>query len=106
MSEFEEFMVHSVTVSTKTGSSGMGALYAAPELVQHVFVDEKRRLVRDKDGAQVVCEATLFDEDMTRLSKYAPDSKVVLPSGRPSTVIGVAQPELDGVLAYIEVTLT
>jgi hypothetical protein len=110
-SELDEFMVHAVTVRTRLGAGGMGTSWAAPATFTPptgVFVDDKRRLVRGADAAQVVSEATLFDVDVDRASAYTPGTEVTLPSGRVATVITVAA-RTSGPLElpdHVEVTLT
>lgn len=84
MSELADFWVHTVTVRTVTGTGGMGTTYAAPAPVP-CFVEEKRRLVRAPDGAQVVSEATVYAPAGT--TALSPGSLVALPSGRTATVI-------------------
>lgn len=107
MSELAEFMVHPVSVRTRTGAGGMGVSYATPVQLT-VFVDEKRRLVRSTDGAQVVSEATIYDDDLTHESAFALGSEVTLPSGRKATVLTCKRAELDELElpSHLEVTLT
>jgi len=108
MSEFVEFNAAAITVTTRTGSGGMGDTYAAPVTVAGVQVDDARRLVRGADAAQTVSETTVFDDDFTHAPLYAPGSKVLLPSGRTSTVIICKYLDaLDADLpAHLEVALT
>ena len=89
MSELAEFMVHAVTVSTKTGSGSLGDRFADPVTVQ-VFADEERQLVRGADAREVVSSATVYDVDLSHSGLYALGSRVVLPSGRTATVLAVA----------------
>ncbi len=77
---------HTVTVRTKTGTTGTGTKYADPVTVQ-CFVDDKARLVRDSTGAQVVSSSTVYTSDTRNL--WAPGSTVVV-NGRPTTVLQVA----------------
>lgn len=95
MSDFDEFRIHAIAVETMTGEGGAGPIYApaaafSPITGTGVLVDDKRRLVRATDGAQVISESTVFDPDVTHASSYVPGSRVVLPSGRTATVITVA----------------
>lgn len=48
-----------VTVKPLIGHSAYGPIYG-PELKLRCRVESKRRLVRDKDGNEVVSEATLY----------------------------------------------
>lgn len=113
MSELADFMVHSVTVRTLLGAGGMGATWASPVTLapatgDGVFVDDKRRLVRAADAAQVVSESTVYDVDVEHGPLYAPGSEVTLPSGRVATVIAVAV-RTSGPLAlpdHVEAALT
>jgi hypothetical protein len=51
-------------------------------------LEDRRRLVRDKNGQEVV-SSSFFSCDNTHLSKFTPDTKVTI-SGRTAFVIGVA----------------
>ena len=107
MSALDEFMVHTATVRTLTGSGGMGSVYGAPIEVA-CFVDDKRRLVRAAVASQVVSESSLYDVDVAHAALYPPGSEVDLPSGRTSTVIAAAvhtSGDLD-LPDHIEVALT
>ena len=106
-SEFDEFLVHSVTVEPLTGETGLGSSYAAPVVYGTVYVDEKRKLVRAQDASQILSEATIFDFDTTHLDGYAPGSKVLLPSGRTAEVIATALlSSLPDLPTHLEVSLT
>lgn len=78
---------HTVSVCTKTGVTGGGALLSDPVDVR-CFVDEKVRLVRNSDGDQVVSSSTLYTSDTRSL--WAPGSTVTV-FGRPTKVIAVSR---------------
>lgn len=82
--ELDEFWVHTITVKTRTGGGSLGPTYTPPAAVT-CFVEDKRRLVRNADGAQVVSETTIYAP--TGTTALAPESLVTLPSGRVATVI-------------------
>lgn len=87
MGDLDDFYVHTLTVQTLTGTGAMGDVYAAAVDVPGWFED-KRRLVRDKNGQEVVSSST-FSCDNAHLPKFTPDSKVTI-DGRTAFVIGVA----------------
>jgi len=107
VSELDEFMVHTTSVRTLTGTGGMGSTFAAPVTVA-CFIDDKRRLVRAPDASQVVSESALYDVDLTHAGIYQPGSEVDVPSGRTATIITTAvhtSGDLD-LPDHIEVALT
>ncbi|GAA1051401.1 hypothetical protein GCM10009569_35210 [Arthrobacter russicus] len=80
MAGVEEFFVHSVKVETFQGTGAYGDAYAPP--VTHspatgtgVFLESKRRLVRDKSGQEVISETTLYLRP-AQAGLYEPDSRV------------------------------
>ncbi len=78
---------HDVTIEARTGSGPYGDVYDPPDTAR-VLVDQKRRLVRDQGGQEVVSETTL----RAPLDTVAPPgSRVTLPDGRTSTVITVSR---------------
>lgn len=84
--DLDEFYVHTVSVQTFQGSGAQGDVYAAPVSVPG-WLEDKRRIVRDKDGQEVV-SSSMFACDGTHLAKFTPDSKVTV-NGRTAFVIGV-----------------
>ena len=71
------FFVHTATVEKFLGTSGYGAdLFAAPVTIQ-CFADDARKLIRNKDGAEVVSESTLYTFT-TNAPLFAPDSRVTI----------------------------
>lgn len=86
--DLDDFWVHTATVTTLTGTGGMGDTYAAPTNVSG-FLDDKRRLVRAPDASEVISEATWYGP-VTDAPKFTPGSLVALPGGRVATVITTA----------------
>lgn len=77
-------LVHQVLVEAYAGTTGNGVKQYAPGQTVRCFVDQKRRLVRDQRGEQVVSETTVY----APLATVAPpQSRVTLPGGRQTTVI-------------------
>lgn len=86
MGELDDFYVHTVSVETFLGTGAAGDLYSDPATVPG-WLEDKRRLVRDKDGQEVV-SMTQFMCDNAHLPLFAPDTRVTLPN-RKAFVIGV-----------------
>ena len=82
----DDFYVHTVSVETKTGSGAYGDVYAAPADVP-CWLEPKRRLVRNKDGQEVL-SSSFLSCDVAHAPKFEPDSKVTH-DGRTAYVIGV-----------------
>ena len=82
------YLVHTVTVSPLLGTTAYGPQHGTP-VDRKAMVDEKRTLVRDQDGQEVVSEATIYLRRQF-LGDFPPNSRVTLPSGRTSTVITCA----------------
>ena len=88
-----EFYVHTATVEKFLGETGYGVDTFAPPVVlspnnapaNGVFADDSRRLVRNKDGEQVVSETTLYTYPAAA-PYFTPDSKVTI-DGKVSRVI-------------------
>ena len=88
MSDLDEFYnIHTVTVETYEGTGAYGDVYTAPVVVAG-YLEDKRRIVRNKDGQEVV-SSSRFMCDNQHLDKFPPDSRVTLPR-RQAFVIGVA----------------
>ena len=88
MSELDDFFVHTVTLTQKTGDGGYGPTFGPPADVAS-FVDDVVQLVRAPDGEQVVSSSTVY------AAPDAPDgppgSTITLPDGRVATVITQAR---------------
>jgi hypothetical protein len=100
------YLVHQVTVEPYTGTGSYGDVYDTPR-TRACLVDEKRQLVRNTDGDEVISEATLYLR-RTHLQDFEPGSRVTLPTGRRSTVI-VAADRSDGGLGawqHLEVAVS
>jgi hypothetical protein len=78
---------HIVPVEAYEGTNGNGEPVFAAPFDFACFADDKRRMVRDKTGAEVVSESTLYGN---RGPSIPTGSRVTLPSGRVSYVITVA----------------
>ncbi|MFF9312147.1 hypothetical protein ACF1BS_14675 [Streptomyces sp. NPDC014748] len=79
------FLIHTITVEDYLGSTSKGPRYGAPRDVR-CLVDEQTRAVRTPDGDQVLSTSTAYagPEEQTA----PPLSRVTLPSGRITRVIG------------------
>ncbi|MFM9777093.1 hypothetical protein [Streptomyces scabiei] len=85
------WLQHEVTVEPYGGpSGGRGPKFGAPVAVP-CFLEEKNRMVRAKDGNEVVSSATFY----CRLDAVnaVPESRVTLPDGRVTTVLVQARHE-------------
>ena len=74
-------------LETFEGTGAYGDVYSAPVDVVG-WLEDKRKLVRNKDGQEVV-SMSQFMCDNAHLDKFTPDSRVTLPR-REAFVIGVA----------------
>jgi len=97
-----------VRVEPLTGEGPFGPTYGAPVDVQ-CFRDDKRRLVRGKEGSETIAETTLY---MRTTENCPAGSRVTLDAGTPteriSTAITSAQRSGAGAPTpdHLEVTLT
>lgn len=85
---------HTVTVSSRTGSSGVGATFAAPVTVT-CWRDAQTRMVRNAEGVEVVSSTTIRTSDIRAL--WAVGSMVTWPSGAGEVISSTT---LDGGDAY------
>lgn len=76
---------HEVIVEPYEGDSANGPLYGTPVTVR-CFLEEKRRMVRNKEGEQVLSGATFYCR-LDAIADAPPQSLVTLPGGRQSEVI-------------------
>jgi uncharacterized OB-fold protein len=95
---------HTVSVRTKTGSTGTGTKYAAATTVT-CRADDQIRLVRNSDGQQVVSSTTIYTSDSRNL--WTPGSLVTV-NGHETTAISVARhDDADaGAWQHTEIALT
>lgn len=84
MDELAEFHVHTAVVETFEGTGAYGDVYAAPATVS-CLAEAKRRLVRSKDGEEVVSETSLY-MTVADGGRFVPDSRVTV-GGHTSFVI-------------------
>jgi hypothetical protein len=84
--DLDDFYVHTVSVETKTGSVAYGDVYASAVSVP-CWAEPKRRLVRTRDGQEVL-SSSFLSCDVEHAPKFTPDSKVTL-NGATAYVIGV-----------------
>ncbi len=91
--DLAEFWVHTVTVETLTGGGGWGDTFAAPVQLA-CFVDDTRKMVRDDAGNVTVSESSIFAPAGT--TALTPGSRVHLPTGRDSVVLGVTVADSGG----------
>lgn len=82
--DMADFYVHTASVETFEGAGAYGDVYGAPVVVA-CFAEAKRRLVRAKDGEQVVSESTLYMGTADG-ALFVPDSRVTV-GGKVSYVI-------------------
>ncbi|GAA3441060.1 hypothetical protein [Planomonospora venezuelensis] len=103
MSDLPAFLLrHTVTVEALTGEGPYGPEYDDATTVR-CFVDDKRRLVRDATGGQVVSETTVY----MPLSTTCPVGSRVTVNGRTTTVLVSARRDGGGLPTpdHLEVAL-
>jgi hypothetical protein len=81
-----ELLQHTVQVEPWTGRGPYGDVWGA-SFDLTCFVEDKRRLVRAKDGSEVVSETTVY---ANRGPQVPARSRITLPSGRKPLVIVVS----------------
>lgn len=99
----EELLVHTVQVEPLENEGPFGPEYGAAAPVR-CFVDDKRRMVRNATGAEVVSESTFY----AHLDTVCPvGSRVTLPSGRVTTALAASRRDGGGlpVPDHLEVAL-
>ena len=74
------FMVHTVSVRTKTGEGSYGPVYADAVVVPGVQVDEDMRLVRTGDGSEQTSSTTVRGP-LVHADKFVVGSRVTLQVG-------------------------
>lgn len=107
MAEIPAFLLrHTVDVDPFLGTGATGDLYAPTVPAVRCFRDDKRQLVRNNEGVEVVSETTLYLR-LKHEDDFPPSSRVTLPK-RVATVISCT-PRDDGGLGawqHLEVALT
>lgn len=84
-------LVHEVVVRRYLGASATGPLYAAAETVP-CLIEEKRRLVRDDNGREVVSSTTF--RCMPDIAEMPVESEVDV-FGRTTTILFAARQQAD-----------
>jgi hypothetical protein len=72
------FFNQSIVLETFQGVNSYGDIFAAPVTVTGCYVDDSRKLVRNKDGEQVISETTLYTST-ANAALFTPDSRVTVP---------------------------
>ncbi|MEV0586323.1 hypothetical protein [Nonomuraea sp. NPDC050310] len=98
-------MRHTITVQPYIGSGPGGRVFGAP-VTYRAYVQDKRQLVRNAAGQEVVSEATAYVGDPA--ANIPADSKVTVPAGRTALVITANRREgaLHALRDHLEITLT
>lgn len=92
MSTLRRFLVHTVSVQTKTGSSGTGDVFATAVTVTGVFVSGDGVSVgRGAPMRTSTPSATIYGVQMGDAELFTPGSRVTLPTGRVAIVESVMQ---------------
>lgn len=95
----KDYLNQKVILKTTTGYNEYGEPVASEKAIPCRF-EMRRKLVRDKQGNEVVSEATMYC-----LEPVNPDDRVIY-NGREFTAITVSEiVDLDGSTAYYEVAL-
>jgi hypothetical protein len=105
--EFDEFMVHAVTVDTKSGEDAWGNTTAATSDPVPCLIDDTVGLTRTASGDTVTSTTTLWITDLTKRDLFAPESIVHLPD-RDATVLRVTTADSGqlGLPDHLQVVLT
>ena len=82
---------HTATIEVYQGETPSGPVYGLPTVVK-CLADDKRRLVRDDKGTEVISESTIY----CLPSEQAPAESRVTVNGRTSTVIVSGRPDGGG----------
>lgn len=95
----KEYLNQTAILKTTTGYNEYGEPVASEKTIPCRF-EMKRKLVRDKQGNEVVSEATMYC-----IEPVSPDDRVVY-NGKEYAVISVLETvDLDGNIIYYEVAL-
>lgn len=100
-----DFQTTTVSVETFRGVGAGGKELFADPADSVCVLDDSRKLVRGANGDEVVSESTLYT-DLSEASKYAPDSKVTLPTRTARVLLAKRQVIGDLDVDHLEVLLT
>jgi hypothetical protein len=89
---------HQVTVQPQLGEGSAGDVYGGAVPVR-CFRDERRRMVRNPQGQEVVSEVTLLCR-LRYANVFTPDAKVLLDDGREVFVMQVSRRDDSGLGAW------
>jgi hypothetical protein len=101
----DRLLRHLISVQPYLGAGPSGAVYGEA-FTRRAYVEDKRQLVRDAAGDEVISETTVYTNPGPQ--EIPPKSKVTVPSGRTSLVITANRREgaMHGHRDHLEVTLT
>lgn len=107
MSEFEEFMVHTVTVETYNGEGPWGNTTSPESDPIPCLIEDTVGLTRTATGDTVSTTATLWIVDRSVKDQFTPESIVHL-NGRTATVLNVTDADSGplGLPDHLKVVLT
>lgn len=98
---------HTVTVHPYLGTGAYGDVWGAPVVVREVFVEDRRRLVRNQSGEELVSESTVRTRPGVRIPV---GSKVTVWQGTPlertGRVITASLFDHPSSWSHVEVALT
>ena len=107
MSDFDEFMVHTVTVETHAGEGPFGNTTSPESDPIPCLIEDSQGLSRTATGDTVSTTATLWIMDTTQRDKFTPESIVHL-NGRTATVLRIEEADSGslGLPDHLKVVLT
>lgn len=107
MSDFDEFMVHTVTVDTYQGEGPFGNAFQPTSPPVPCLIEDTRGLVRTATGDTITSTTTLWIADRLHKVLFAPESIVHL-EDRDATVLNVTDADSGplGLPDHLKVMLT
>lgn len=72
----DKWFMQTASVETWQGTNALGDVFAAPQTVQ-CFIEDVRKLVRAKDGQQVISESTLYTSS-SNVGLFVANSRVTV----------------------------
>lgn len=107
MSELDEFMVHTVTVDTKSGEDAWGNTTEETSAPIPCLIEDTVGVTRTATGDTITSATTLWITDMSKRDLFAPESIVHLP-GRDATVLNITTADSGplGLPDHLKVMLT